>query len=162
MVRAAFCRRIHAHAHSLPLCVCAQADNRKLLQRDEFERAVEASRAPRWPVDASGQPVGGAELQAALQRTLASRRPTSTAVDACWIALSGGSSYVSREEIGRQLGRWRPATGVLELGAFERSLVQGRTTILLGYTILFGLQALVLALFVVRPAVETVQSLGIL
>ena len=65
---------------------------------------------------------------------------TTTAVDACWVALSGGSPYVSREEVGRQLSRWRPSPAVLDVKAFERSLLQGRATILLGYTILFGLQ----------------------
>ena len=33
-----------------------------------------------------------------------------------------------------------PSAAVFDLAAFERSLLEGRATILLGYSILFGLQ----------------------
>jgi hypothetical protein len=46
-------------------------------------------------------------------------------------------------------------THQVRLGQFERALLQGRATIVGGYLILFGLQALVLAVLVVRPILDT-------
>ena len=69
-------------------------------------------------------------------------------------ALSGGSSYLSPEELDRQLERWRPEAGTVRLQEFERALLQGRLTIVGGYLTLFGIQALVLAVFVLGPLVE--------
>jgi hypothetical protein len=48
-----------------------------------------------------------------------------------------------------------PRTHQVRLGQFERALLQGRATIVGGYLILFGLQALVLAVLVVRPILDT-------
>ena len=48
-----------------------------------------------------------------------------------------------------------PCTHQVRLGQFERALLQGRATIVGGYLILFGLQALVLAVLVVRPILDT-------
>ena len=45
-------------------------------------------------------------------------------------------------------------THQVRLGQFERALLQGRATIVGGYLILFGLQALVLAVLVVRPILD--------
>ena len=42
----------------------------------------------------------------------------------------------------------------MRLGQFERALLQGRATIVGGYLVLFGLQALVLAVLVVGPLLE--------
>ena len=84
--------------------------------------------------------------------------PAPIAIDAAWTALSTGSSFVSTEEIGRQLSRWRPEPNVLVVNEFEKSLLQGRLQVLIGYVTLFGLQGLVLALFVVQPLSELLQS----
>ena len=114
--------------------------------------SIRSSRSP----SLCGGPAGGAELREALGGAGALRqRPLdSVAVDAVWVALSGGSSYVAPEELDRQLARWRPAPAQVRLGQFERALLQGRATIVGGYLELFGLQALVLAVLVVGPLLE--------
>ena len=48
---------------------------------------------------------------------------------------------------------------MFDVEEFERSLLQGRAVILLGYTTLFGLQGLALALFIVGPAFEALRTL---
>ena len=75
-----------------------------------------------------------------------------------WVALSGGSSYLAPEELDRQLERWKPADDVVRLGEFERALLVGRSVIVGGYLILFGLQALVLGTFVIGPLIEAAGS----
>mgnify|MGYP003685530569 CR=1 FL=1 len=77
------------------------------------------------------------------------RAVTPLAVDACWTALTGGAPYCSREEFARQLAQWVPERGCVCISCFERALVIGRATILLGYIVLFGLQVLVVGVFVV-------------
>jgi hypothetical protein len=123
------------------------------LQRDEFERIVPA--LPSKPASMRG--LDGNVLLVSPQPT-SSQAPTPVAVDAAWTALSAGSSIVSAEEIGRQLSRWRPEPDVLVLDEFEKSLMQGRLQVLIGYVTLFGLQGLVLGLFVVQPLSELLQS----
>ena len=55
-------------------------------------------------------PAGGVALRDALgASSLRSRPLNAVALDAVWVALSGGSSYLSPEELDRQLTRWRPA-----------------------------------------------------
>lgn len=131
------------------------SESRRLLRKTEFSDALASFPEPRWLVDsASGQPVGGEALKQQLGGTLRTRRPSAVALECCWDALSGGSPYVAREEIGRQVGRWRPAEGELALSAFETSLIQGRASIFLGYAVLFGLQALVLSVLVLGPLAD--------
>ncbi|KOO24488.1 hypothetical protein Ctob_004407 [Chrysochromulina tobinii] len=79
-------------------------------------------------------------------------------MEATWTALSGGSPYVAPEEVARQLSRWRPQPSVFVLDEFERSLLQGRAAIASGYAILFGLQALVLVVFVAQPLWKAVAG----
>jgi hypothetical protein len=83
---------------------------RTLLRRTEFASRVAALPARRvWPVDDDG-PAGGVALRDALgASSLRSRPLNAVAIDAVWVALSGGSSYLSPEELDRQLTRWRPA-----------------------------------------------------
>ena len=84
---------------------------RTLLRRTEFASRVAALPARRvWPADEDGVPAGGVELRDALgASSLRSRPLNAVAIDAVWVALSGGSSYLSPEELDRQLTRWRPA-----------------------------------------------------
>lgn len=84
---------------------------RTLLRRTEFASRVAALPARRvWPADEDGGPAGGVELRVALgASSLRSRPLNAVAIDAVWVALSGGSSYLSPEELDRQLTRWRPA-----------------------------------------------------
>ena len=84
---------------------------RTLLRRTEFASRVAALPARRvWPADEDGVPAGGVELRDALgASSLRSRPLNAVALDAVWVALSGGSSYLSPEELDRQLTRWRPA-----------------------------------------------------
>ena len=82
------------------------------------------------------------------------------AVDATWCALSGGSSCVSAQEIERQLRRWRPEPGTFVLAEYERSVLQGRANICAGYATLFGLQGLVLWLFVLQPVSDALRLRG--
>ena len=132
---------------------------RKLLRKTEFGAALAELPAPSWPLDsATGAPVGGEALQRELGPTLRSRQLSPVALDACWVALSGASPFVSREEIDRQLSRWRPETDELALAAFETSLIQGRANILLGYVVLFGLQALVLGVLMLGPLADAVRD----
>ena len=83
---------------------------RTLLRRTEFASRVAALPARRvWPADEDG-PAGGVALRDALgASSLRSRPLNAVALDAVWVALSGGSSYLSPEELDRQLTRWRPA-----------------------------------------------------
>uniref|UniRef100_A0A7S3B0D3 Uncharacterized protein n=1 Tax=Haptolina ericina TaxID=156174 RepID=A0A7S3B0D3_9EUKA len=130
----------------------------KLLRKADFPGALERLPTPRWPVDAEGEAIGGEALRQRLAGGLASRPLSPVAIDACWVALSGGSPYLSQEELARQLARWRPTVVVFELDLFERSLLQGRANILLGYVILFVLQALPFGLLVVQPLYERLLS----
>ena len=112
-----------------------------------------------WPTDADGAAAGGDALRDALGPSSLRGRPLRPeALDAVWVALSGGSSYLAPEELDRQLERWKPADDVVRLGEFERALLVGRSVIVGGYLILFGLQALVLGTFVVGPLIEAAGS----
>ena len=124
----------------------------RLLRRAEFETALAASR----PRGAQLRGRDGSPLPSLTRGTGrgSQQPPSALAVDAAWTALSGGSSYVSPEEVARQLGRWRPEPAVFVLDEFERSLLAGRAGVASGYLILFGMQALALALFVVQPLWE--------
>ena len=114
-----------------------------LLRRSDFESLL-ATRVSQSDVLCGAD---GRQLSGELKQTELS----DIAVDATWTALSGGSSYVSAQEVARQLQRWRPEDGVFVVEEFETSLLQGRATIASGYVILFGLQALMLCIFVVQP-----------
>ena len=85
-------------------------------------------------------------------------RGLALAVDAAWTALSGGSPYVQPQEVERQLSRWRPDASTLDLDEFSTSLMQGRAVVGSGYLMLFGLQALTVALLVIQPLLELVSS----
>ena len=124
------------------------------IRREEFE-ALLSSRPPRR-LRVMDAPAGAAADAASPQRPL-----PKLATEAAWTALSGGSPYVSQQEAERQLARWLPptsrgASSAVALREFERSLLQGRAVVASGYVVLFGLQALVLALFVVKPLAEAV------
>jgi hypothetical protein len=75
-------------------------------------------------------------------------------MDACWTALSGGNPYVSKEEVARQLSRWRPDTSTFVQEDFEKALLIGRANILLGFLVLFGMQATVVLVLVVSPLLK--------
>ena len=92
---------------------------RKLLRRAEFASRVAALPARRgWPADEDG-PAGGVALRDALgASSLRSRPLNAVALDAVWVALSGGSSYLSPEELDRQLTRWRPAADEVSMHAY--------------------------------------------
>jgi len=75
-----------------------------------------------------------------------------TGLDMAWTALSGGSPYLAFEEAERKLAQWRPdSSATLTLRAFEKALIRGRANILVGYLVLFGLQASVLIVLVIGP-----------
>ena len=132
---------------------------RRLLRRVEFSDRIAKLPARRgWPTEADGSPVGGAALRDELGASLARRPLNAVAIDAVWVALSGGSSYLSPEELDRQLARWRPDDATVRLADFERALLQGRATIVGGYVVLFGLQAMVLAVFVLGPLLEGLEA----
>ena len=65
------------------------------------------------------------------------------------------SMHAPRTHRARTMHVYTPCTHQVRLGQFERALLQGRATIVGGYLILFGLQALVLAVLVVRPILDT-------
>ena len=134
----------------------AKPSARRLLRRAEWAGRISKLPASSWPNEADdGSPAGGAGLRDALGPSSLRKRPLSpVAIDAVWVALSGGSSYLSPEELDRQLERWRPEAGTVRLQEFERALLQGRLTIVGGYLTLFGIQALVLAVFVLGPLVD--------
>ena len=133
---------------------------RTLLRRTEFASKIAALPARGgWPTDADGLAAGGDALRDALGPSSLRGRPLRPeALDAVWVALSGGSSYLAPEELDRQLERWKPSDDVVRLGEFERALLVGRSVIVGGYLILFGLQALVLGTFVVGPLIEAAGS----
>lgn len=149
-----------ACSHELALYDCcvqsSQDAGRKLLKRVEFEEVMLEQRTSNWPVDATGSAVGGETLRATLGGQIAARKLTDTAVDAFWVAFSGGSPYVAKEEVERQLSRWRPTSSEFDLAAFELSVIQGRMTVFLGYMILFGIEGLALAILVVKPILEAI------
>ena len=83
--------------------------------------------------------------------------PAALAVDALWAALSANAPYVSPEEVERCLACWRPDPTTFAIDDFEQALKQGRATVVLGYTILFGIQALVATLLVLQPLLDALQ-----
>jgi len=114
-----------------------------LLRREEFAEQLRSAPAPMSPL---------LDWESGLELTplsLRDREVTPLAIDACWTALSGGSPYCAPEELQRQLARWTPEPGRISLGTFERALLTGRATILSGYVVLFGIQALLVVVFVV-------------
>jgi len=121
-----------------------------LLRRAEFYACVRgASLPPRWPFDGEGEPIDpmpSVELRDIELSPLA--------IDACWTALSGGNPYVSKEEVGRQLSRWRPDAATFSLAEFERALLIGRANILLGFIVLFGMQATVVLVLVIPSLLD--------
>ena len=121
----------------------------RMLRKDEFEGLLARQPARALTVTSSG--AGNGALVAPVSRKAP---PPALAVDAAWTALSGGSPYVQPQEVERQISRWRPDASTLDLDEFSRSLVQGRAVVGSGYVILFGLQALTLALLVVKPLME--------
>jgi hypothetical protein len=130
----------------------AATESDGFLQRDELEREFEAlpRRMSLRARDGSPLPLLAASYDEAQLPPLA--------FDATWTALSTGSSFVSTQEIERQLARWRPDPDTFVLEEYEKSLLQGRSAIFSGYVILFGLQAMVLALLVVLPLVQALQD----
>lgn len=107
-------------------------------------------------------PLAGGLERAEFEALIAATPPRTSAiaVDATWTALSGGSSYVSAEEIERQLQRWRPGPAIFVLAEYERSLLQGRATTALGYVTLFGLQLLALWVFALQPVADALRLRG--
>lgn len=146
-----------------PLPACRSEDRR--LTRPEWEAAIVAREPPTaWPRDAEGAPVLGDGLPSPLcigadDGCELAQRPSELALDAVWVALSGGSSLVAHQEVDRQLSRWRPDARTFVLEEFEKSLLQGRATQLTGYLILFGLEALVAGVLVFPPLAASVGAL---
>ena len=64
------------------------------------------------------------------------------------------SSHACDSSRVNEQARWRPDAATFAVDDFERSLLQGRAIVSCGYVILFGLQALVLALLVLQPLAE--------
>ena len=129
----------------------------RLIRRAEFEALLAARPAQTTTLHG----IDGAPLtNGAVRSTWAPSQapPSALAMEATWTALSGGSPYVAPEEVARQLSRWRPQPSVFVLDEFERSLLQGRAAIASGYAILFGLQALVLVVFVAQPLWKAVAG----
>ena len=129
----------------------------RLLRRAEFEALLAARPAQATTLHG----IDGAPLtNGAVRPTWVPSQvpPSALAMEATWTALSGGSPYVAPEEVARQLSRWRPQPSVFVLDEFERSLLQGRAAIASGYVILFGLQALVLVVFVAQPLWKAVAG----
>lgn len=122
-----------------------------LLRRAEFDACVRGASLPlRWPLDNEGQPIDPVQ-----QLEPGDVELSPLAIDACWTALSGGNPYVSKEEVERQLSRWRPDGTRFSLADFERALLIGRANILLGFVVLFGMQATVLLVLVISPLLNT-------
>jgi len=132
---------------------------RQQIRREDFSDTLPQLPVVKWPVDTAGVPVGGDGIARRLGSTLRSRRLSPVAIEAVWVALAGGSQFVARQEVARKLRRWRPEPDTFDLAEFETSLLQGRANILLGYVTLFGLQALVLSILVLKPLLEAVQEL---
>lgn len=137
-----------------PLPECRRED--RYLQRDEWEAAIAARSPPTsWPLGANAVPLLGDGYPSPHlclgDECEAAQQPSVLALDACWVALSCGASFVSHQEVDRQLSRWRPDERTFVLEEFETSLLQGRAVQLSGYVILFGLQALVAGVLVVPP-----------
>ena len=63
---------------------------------------------------------------------------------------------MARQEVRRQLSRWRPDGETLALSEYETSLLQGRAAVGVAFLVLLGMQALVLGLLVLQPLFEMV------
>ena len=141
-------------------CLNQEADGR-LVRRAEFISSLEQLRPPTQQLqDANGKLLGLSPqvLSHGARAESITAAPAALAVDAIWAALSGGAPYVSPQEIQRCLARWRPTPSVFDITDFERSLLQGRAIVSCGYIVLFTLQALALALFIVQPVVEKLSE----
>jgi len=126
------------------------ASGKRLLRRAEFCERV--ALLPRRTL------TGGVLREADSSSSNDDEPPPSLAVEATWAALSGSAPYVSPQEVERQLSRWRPNTETFVLAEYERSLLQARASVAVGYVVLFGLQAMVLSLLVVQPLVDALTS----
>ena len=122
-----------------------------LLRRADFDACVRGA-PPRLLSIRDGASDGAASDGAARDESLLELSPI--AMDACWTALSGGNPYVSKEEVARQLSRWRPDTSTFVQEDFEKALLIGRANILLGFLVLFGMQATVVLVLVVSPLLK--------
>lgn len=131
-------------------CVANCAAGR-YVRREEFEASLASLPLPAEQLcDSSGK--------ALVLATSEAGPPEPLAVDAVWAALSGGAPYVSPQEVERCLARWRPNPATLALDDFERSLLQGRAIVACGFVVLFGMEALVLVLLVLRPLIEKLSA----
>lgn len=131
-----------------------------MLRRSDFEAAIAELEPPTaWP-SGVGEGLPSPHLCLGTDECDVAQRPCPLALDATWVALSGGSPYVAHQEVSRQLSRWRPDRATFCVDEFQTSLLQGRLVQLSGYVILFGLQALVAALFVLGPLAQQLGLTG--
>ena len=134
--------------------------SRRLVRKAEFEEAIK-----RLPPLGGGtltlvSSSGRAKERQLPQQELASigkSPPAALAVDAVWAALSANAPYVSPEEVTRCIKRWRPDSTTFAIDDFERELLQGRAAVVLGYTILFGVQLLVAGLLILQPLLDALS-----
>jgi peptide deformylase len=133
-----------------------QLNTSRLLRRAELEKAL--SELPPRSEELRGKDGASLPILEPLSTPASPKPLPSLAMEAVWCAFSGGSPYVSVAEFERQVGRWRPDDGTLVMEEFEKSLLQGRAQVFLGFAVLFGLQALVLGVLVVQPLWEALAS----
>ena len=129
--------------------------SRRLVRKDEFELAIKGLPPlckQMTLVSSNGQVIQ--RMRPSIGRT----PPAALAVDATWAALSANAPYVSPDEVERCFACWRPNLTTFAVEDFEEALLRGRTTVVLGYTILVTIQALVATILVLQPLLEVLRG----
>jgi len=104
------------------------------LPRGAFKTNIRNAKFLDWPVDANGEPIGGADLKKAEMNRIKKKGPAigDAALDAVFDTWAGGASIATPDKVEKQLSKWRPNGKDLDLGAFVNAAVFGRSLIGLG------------------------------
>lgn len=149
-----------ADAASMKAILSQPADgSRRLVRKAEFSLAISRLRPLCKDTITLVSSSGHTKRQLRQElRSIGNLPPAPLAVDATWAALSANAPYVSPEEVERCFARWRPDATTLAIEDFERELLQGRATVVVGYTILFGIQILVASLLFLQPLLDGLRQ----
>ncbi|GMH67958.1 hypothetical protein TrRE_jg12472 [Triparma retinervis] len=99
------------------------------LPRSTFKTNIRKAPFTSWPNDELGAPCGGADLRNKELKRVKSRDCVipDDALDAVFDTWAWGASVATPDKVSLYLGKFRPDSKTLDLGAFQRSAVLGRS-----------------------------------
>jgi len=99
------------------------------LPRATFKANVRSSKFIGWPRDASGNPVGGAELEAAEKARLSKPNAVigDAALDAVFDTWAWGASVATPDKVDNELRKWRTDSQSFDVSKFTKSAIGGRS-----------------------------------